>query len=164
MRKGKAGAESEQQQDLAGLGSDIEMPKLTPALQPADLEDGVIARYVGSEQRHSKGFDRPQQMHTFQLGQAFDSVRFALWGAVQLDMKLRAVQRGSIVFVQYMGRDSNREKAPHQWAVRPFHGTTQDLAALADRYRDACEKVAMAVGALEARASGADFADEGIPF
>lgn len=146
-----------------GLGPEMEVPKLTPALQPADLADGVIARYLGSEQRKSKGFDRAQQLHLFELGSRYNRVRFALWGSVQLDLKLRNVGHAAPVLVQYEGRDS-RDRAPHKWSVRQFTGTSQDLQDLLDRYAAGCERVVAAVEGIEARSTGADFGDDDIPF
>lgn len=150
--------------ESGGLGPELEVPRLTPALQPADLETGCVARYISSEQRKSKGFDRQQFLHTFQLAQAHGAAKFALWGAVQLDMKLRNVTPGSIVLLQYQGRDATRDRAPHLWSVRPFHGNSQELATLLEGYAAGGGIVAEAVGVIEARTSGSDFADDDLPF
>jgi hypothetical protein len=157
-------ARTEEPQPVAGLGPEVEVPKLTPALQGPDLSLGVVARYLGSEQRKSKGFDRPQQLHSFELGQRFGRVRFALWGSVQLDLKLRVVQPTSVVVVQYEGRDENVLRAPHKWSVRPFHGTSQDLQALQELFEEGGQRVVNAVRSIESRTEGADFTDDEIPF
>jgi hypothetical protein len=154
---------AKQQDSVAGLGAEVELPKMIPALQPADLAHGVVARYLSSEDRKSKGFDRAQKMHTLQLSSTFGGAKFALWGATQLDLKLRAVPPTSIVVLTYQGREQ-RERAPHLWSVRPFRGTSQDLSTLQEEYAAGCQSVADAIAALEARTGGADFAEDDLPF
>lgn len=151
------------QEAVKGLGAELEVPKLVPAVQAADVSLGVIARYMGNEQRKSKGFDRPQLLHMFQLGQRYGGKQFALWGSIQLDMKLRSVPKTAVVFLLYEGKEQG-DRGQHNWSVRPFHGTSQDLQDLQDRYKEGCERVVAAVELVESRSQGADVEDDGIPF
>lgn len=150
--------------EIPGLGSDLNVPKMTAALQPADFAGGCVARYLGSEIKESKMFRNEQRLHQFELGASFNRARFALWGAVQLDQKLRQVQRGSIVVIQYQGK-GDTERAQHVWTVRPFKGSSGQLQDLADRFKDGSAAVAMAIAYIE---QGQNFAgtedDDDLPF
>lgn len=161
-------ARPKKETEAKGLGDEVQVAKLVPAVQPGDLQHGVLAKYVRTEERKSKGFDRPQKLHILELGQAFNRVRFALWGAVSLDLKLAALNPGQIALLVYEGleKDAARGRTKHHWSVRPFRGTTEDAIALAAQYREGSETVAAAVASIEARAEGQDFAegDDDIPF
>lgn len=163
MSRNKARGDWADGEDMVqGLGAEVEVPKLTPAVQMADLSLGVIARYLGFEERKSAQFDRPQLLHKFELGQAHGRVQFAVWGSTMMDLKLKGVQRTGIVAVVYDGRSPGGQ---HKWSVRPFHGTSQDLQALQERFDAGCKRVLEAVKLVEERSRGADFAgDDDLPF
>jgi hypothetical protein len=145
MRKPKAVSET-----ALGLGADVEVPKLTPALQPAEFSRGVLARYEGAEDKESRAFDRSQKLHTFALGAEFSKTRFALWGVVDLDMKLKTIRRGSVVLLRYEGKvELWNDRMRHAWSVRPFHGTVAQLQDLQAEYRDGSLLVQQAVELLD---------------
>jgi hypothetical protein len=147
-----------------GLGGEVPVKELALALQNADLENGAIVRYVESVDRENREFNRRQKMHVFEFGAAQGNARFSLWGSMQLDQKLREVGAGAIVMVQYQGRGVG-DRAPHNWIVRPFHGTTQQLSELVKRYERGNKQAFAALEtAKRQRGLSSEANDEDLPF
>lgn len=155
--------EQQDKPDLSGLAPEVELPKLTPALQPADLGQGCVARYLGSETRDSKNYGREQKLHSFELGSGFARSRFALWGNVQLDLKLRQVPKTGIVILQYLGKDEG-ERAQHKWSVRQFRGTVKQLQEVAVQYEQGSRAVAESIAYVERKMDGQSEVDDDLPF
>lgn len=123
--------------DQLGLAPEVAVPKLVPALQPGDLGVPVVAKYTGYEIKKSRQFNREQRLYQFQLPQEFGSLKFSLWAQTQLDLKLGQTPRNSIILIQYMGRGEG-DRAQHNWTVRPFRGTSAQLAELVARHSEGC--------------------------
>lgn len=129
-----------------GLEADVPVKELAVALHNADIENGVIARYVETLERENPDYSRRQKVHVLELGESYNRAQFALWGSMQLDQKLREIRSGEILFVQYMGKAPG-QKSPHNWTVRPFRGTTQQLQELLKRYERGIRQVVAALDA-----------------
>lgn len=147
-----------------GLGRDVPVKELALALHNADVENGVIARFVETTERENTDYNRRQKMHTFELGESNGRARFSLWGSMQLDQKLREIRSGEIVFVQYMGKAPGRT-SQHNWSVRPFGGTTQQLQELLKRYERGIRQVVAAIeSARKQRGQSSVSEDDDLPF
>lgn len=151
--------------DAKGLGPEVETPKLVPAVLPGDLGQPVVVKYVGWEMRQSRNFGREQKLYMFQLPQEVGGSTFALWGNVQLDLKLRQIPRTALCVMQYLGK-ADGDRAQHQWSVRQFRGTSQQLQQLKDEYQAGAEVVAQAVGLLDqaSQAGMGHGGDDDLPF
>lgn len=153
------------QTDALGLGKDVEIAKLIPAVQPADIGFPVVAKYLGYEIKHSRTFNRDQRLYQFQLPSEYNGVKFSLWAHTQLDLKLSSITRTSIVLLQYCGRPEG-ERTQHQWIVRPFRGTTTQLRELVAQYEQGCRMVMETVQMLEQSMDGnsASMESDDLPF
>lgn len=154
------------QADALGLGADVEIAKLVPAIQPADAGFPVVAKYLGYEVKHSRQFNRDQRLYMFQLPADFGSAKFSLWAQTQLDLKLASIVRQSIVLIQYLGRGEG-DRAQHNWSVRPFKGTSAQLKDLIGQYSEGCAIVKQTVDMLETSINGqaaTNDDDDDLPF
>lgn len=147
-----------------GLSSEIEVPEMALALQNTDLRKGAVVRYVATENRENREYGRNQRIHIFEFGADYNRARFSVWGAMQLDMKLRELREGDIIVLQYLGRDQG-DRAPHRWSVRAFHGTTEQLSSLIKSYSDGIKTAFAGLQAAQSlRGKSISEVDDELPF
>lgn len=152
--------------DAKGLAPEVATPKLVPAVLPGDLGLPTLVKYNGWETRQSRNYAREQKLYMFQLPQEQGGAVFALWGNVQLDLKLRQIPRTALCVIQYLGKGDG-DRAQHQWSVRHFRGTSAQLQELKREYSEGAEVVAQAVALLEQASlagTGNGGQDDDLPF
>lgn len=102
------------------------------------------------------------------LPKEFGSVEFSLWGAMQLNAKLRLLRENDVILLQYLGKEPGQQ-GQHRWSVRPFGGTTEQLRGLVKSYSASMKHVLAAIETLK-RTRGAaargrsESDDEDLPF
>lgn len=106
-------------EEQLGAWEDVKAEALAPTLQGYDdLSRGMLVRYAGTRKLESRG--NHYTLHRF-ITRAGAGQPFELWGAAQLNGKLKVLRGSPVIFLKYNGKHANPENPGqdvHDFTVR----------------------------------------------
>jgi hypothetical protein len=124
--------------DIIGGWRDVKSEQLAPTLGYDALSRGMIVRFSETRKVQSRG--RTYTLHRF-FSRAGHGQPFELWGAAELNGKLKAVRPNGVVYLRYDGKQpapDNPSQEVHTFTVREAPARA-DVTALLEQMRAAAD-------------------------
>lgn len=124
--------------DIIGGWRDVKSEQLAPTLAYEALSRGMIIRYGETRKVPSRG--RTYTLHRF-FSRGGQGQPFELWGAAELNGKLKAVRQNAVIYLRYDGKQpapDNPGQEVHTFTVREAPARA-DVNALLEQMRAAAD-------------------------